>query len=251
MNVSTNIMKPLKIIISFLTVFAAFSCNNETFRKTTQTDSVGTSDNKVADQVVFQDSTFVSNKSSDDADTIIYIKFPELTLSINRLVIWDEEKKLNQLQNDTVSIIAELGETIEGQEISIATKELTDILIEQRYETSVAISNEGPHCDLTDWKHYYSDWKSLKQSSDGKFIGITYDLEANQRFPKVPISELKESVKKQCGEEWYQLVKNIKSPHEDPSSVGISRYYLNVTGKQKTTGKTIKKTIIIELPMGC
>ncbi|MEG4904457.1 hypothetical protein [Microcoleus sp. F10-A1] len=244
-------MKTLKIIVSYLTVFAAFSCNDKALTKTAQIDTIATTDNIIADQTVFQDSSFVSNKSSDDADTITYIKFPDLTLSINRLVVWDEEKKLNQLQTDSVSLSAELGETIEGQKISISTKELTDIIIEQRYETSVAISNEGPHCDLTDWKHYYSDWKPLKQLSDGKFVGITYDLKENERSPKVPINELKERVREQCGEEWYQLVKNIKSPYEYPSSVGISRYYLKVTGKQKTTGKTIKKTIIIELPMGC
>ena len=73
-----------------------------------------------------------------------------------------EDKKLNETQKDTVYLYSELGETIEGQTISISTEQLINLTIEQRYETSVTIMGEGPHCDLIDWKHYDSEWKTLK-----------------------------------------------------------------------------------------
>lgn len=234
-----------------MSLWAAFACNGEALTKAAQVDAIGTPNSQHDSPIVFQDSAFIHSNSPDDPDTVTYVRFPELTLVFNRLVVWEDEQKLSALQTDSVNLYAELGETIEGQQISVLTDVLTDITIEQRYETSVVISNEGPHCDLVEWKHYYSDWKPLTQSPGGTFIGLTYDIKETERFPKLPITELKETVRKQCGEEWYQLVKNIKSPNEYPSSVGISRYVVRVSGKQKGTGKTIRKIIAIGQSMGC
>lgn len=186
-----------------------------------------------------------------ESDSITKIKFPELTLTIRKLVIWNEEQELNKAQKDTVNFYLELGETIEGQLLSISTNELTDIQVEQRYETSVTIMNEGPHCDLIDWKHYYSDWIQLKKNNKGLFVCDSYEESDWEKFPKIDIEELKEAVKTHCSEHWYDLVKNIKSPTEYPSGVGISRYFLRVTGKQKDNEQKVIKLIILETPMGC
>ena len=111
--------------------------------------------------------------------------------------------------------------------------------------------NEGPHCDLTDWKHYYSDYKLLKTNSTGQFICDKYSEEEYEKFPKISIEDLKQKVKEQCGDEWLKLIEKVKIPTEYPSGVSISRYYLRVTGKRKDNGKTVRKLIFIETPMGC
>lgn len=194
-------------------------------------------------------STFANNE--EEVDTITSIKFDELSISINRLIIYDEDKKIDQIQKDTVEIYAELGETIEGQLISFSSDKLTGLIVEQRYETSVTIMNEGPHCDLTDWKHFYSNWKPLQTNNLGQFICYKYTKKEYEKFPKISIDNLKQKVKDQCGDEWLKLIENVKKPTEYPSGIGISRYYLRVIGQRKDNGKTVTKLIIIETPMGC
>ena len=70
-------------------------------------------------------------------------------------------------------------------------------------------------------------------------------------MPKISIDDLKREVKEQCGEEWFKLVEKVKTPNEYPCGVGISRYYLKVSGQRKDNNQTVTKLIIIELPMGC
>ena len=186
-----------------------------------------------------------------EGDTICDIKFKELSISINRLFVYDEEKKLKETQQDTASIYIELGETLEGQKISVLSNELNNIIVEQRYETSITIMNEGPHCDLTEWKHFYSEWNKLKTNDKGEFIADKYTEKDWVKFPQIKIADLKQKVKEQCGGDWYKLVAAIKTPNEYPSGVGISRYFLRVTGQRKSNGQAVTKLIIIETPMGC
>jgi hypothetical protein len=242
-------MRTLQIIFSILTLILC-SCNNSTTNKAaaTQNDSVVNDTTNVSNQT---STTKTFTNGEGEVDTITTIQFNQLSVSINRLVIYDEDKKINQIQKDTVEIYAELGETIEGQQISISSEQLTSLTVEQRYETSVTIMNEGPHCDLTDWKHFYSDWKRLKVNSSGQFICNKSTEKEHEKFPEIFIDDLKQKVKDQCGCEWFKLVENVKSPTEYPSGVRISRYYLRVTGKHKDNGQTVTKLIIIETPMGC
>ena len=245
-------MKTLKVIIILLILTTIWSCGNSTSTKKVEVfsknDSIYTDTSDVTKEKVE-----IINKVKNEAleDTITNIKFSELSISINRLIVFDEDKKLNETQKDTVYLYSELGETIEGQTISISTEQLTNLTIEQRYETSVTIMGEGPHCDLIDWKHYDSEWKTLKTNKVGQFICDSYSEKDWEKFPKIQISELKAKVKEQCGQEWYNLISKVKSPTEYPSGVGVSRYFLRLTGQRKDNGQTVTKLIIFEVAMGC
>ncbi|MDR7210125.1 hypothetical protein [Flavobacterium piscis] len=243
-------MTTLQNIFSILTLTVLCSCNNSSTNKTEaiQKDSI------VSDTISISNQTSALSTLANDeveVDTITTIKFNELSISISRLIIYDEDNKIAQIQKDTVEIYTELGETIEGQLISISSDQLTGLTVEQRYETSVTIMNEGPHCDLTEWKHYYSDWKLLQTNRNGQFICDKYSEKEYEKFPKISIDDLKQKVKEQCGDEWLKLVEKVKTPTEYPSGVNISRYYLRVTGQRKDNGKTVTKLIVIETPMGC
>ncbi len=111
--------------------------------------------------------------------------------------------------------------------------------------------NEGPHCDLTDWKHYLSEWQKLKTGKKGQFIGVQYAEKDGIKFPDISLDVLKEEVKKQCGTEFFNLLKNVKTQTEYPIGVSISRYYLRLTGTRNDNGKTFTKLIIFSTPMGC
>ena len=111
--------------------------------------------------------------------------------------------------------------------------------------------NEGPHCDLTDWKHFYSDWNKLQTNKKGQFICNKYNEMEYEKFPKISIEDLKQEVKEKCGEEWIKLVEKVTIPTEYPSGVNISRYYFQITGQRKDNGQTVTKLIVIVTPMGC
>jgi hypothetical protein len=244
-------MRKLKTAFILTTFIIFYSCNKvstNTEIATNNPDSINIS-NKVSTQTL-KSEEILQNEETEE-DTITDIKFRELSISINRLLIFDEENKLNQVQNDTVNIYAELGETIESQKITVLSNQIKDFTIEQRYETSITITNEGPHCDLTEWKHYYSDWKTLKTNESGEFICEKYSEKEYTKFPEVKIEELKEKVKTECGDEMYKLISKNKKIIDNNSEVGISRYFLRIKGKHKYNGQMITKTIIIETPMGC
>ena len=117
------------------------------------------------------------------------------------------------------------------------------------YETSVVITDEGPHCDLVDWKHYQSSWQSLKKLSESKFTFNNYSLKAQKQFPKINIDDFKYFVKNNCGEEWFQLIMNNKSVDEGASSVGVSKVFLKLSGT--VNGKFTTRIIVFYQDLGC
>jgi hypothetical protein len=241
-----KIIRLLKSPTSILTLILLCSCSNSSENKIEETQ---------ADSVIIgnteQPGSSSSFKSEEEVNSTTEIRFNELSITINRLIISDQNITTQQIKEDTVTIHAEVGEIIDGQLISLDSDQLTGLSIEQRYETSVTIMDEGPHCDLTDWKHSYSDWKQLEKNGHGQFICNKYPPGETDIFPEVSIDELKQKVKEHCGDEWSKHVEKIQKVTEYPSGVGISRQYLKVTGKRKDNEQTVIKVIIIETPMGC
>lgn len=100
-----------------MTFTALCSCNSSSTNKTEaiRTDSLVSDTTSISNQT--NNSTTFTEEG--EVDTITTIKFNELSISISRLIIYDEDKKIDQIQKDTVEVYVELGETIEGQIISV------------------------------------------------------------------------------------------------------------------------------------
>lgn len=113
------------------------------------------------------------------------------------------------------------------------TAELFDpslkIKIEQRYETSIVVNDEGPHLDLYDWKHYRSNWQELSCVKKGVYKSIKISREESHRFLQVPFSEVIEAVKEKGGNRWYELAKNAGSINNPPVGVGVSKISFRVS----------------------
>ncbi|MBK7129909.1 MAG: hypothetical protein IPM74_04605 [Crocinitomicaceae bacterium] len=185
------------------------------------------------------------------ADTVVRIRFNEIDIILSGTMIYDEQETLKHIQPDTVSMFVELGWDVEGIQISYQTENITDIKISQRYETSVSISDEGPHCDMINWKHYTSPWHQLTPDTNGIYITDDYDSDDNSKFPDVSMAEFKQAVREHCDEFYEGLIANNQSVNELPSHSSISRVFFSVTGKDKKTGKKISKLLIFEIAMGC
>ncbi len=71
----------------------------------------------------------------------------------------DTQTRFEDMSSETISIDLEPGESIENQIIVLhANPNLSaEFRLEQRFETSMSFSDEGPHLDLLDWKHYRSE----------------------------------------------------------------------------------------------
>lgn len=230
------------VVLSFLII----SCNTSSVEKTPSQIESTSIDSISLD--IESDSDKIEN-DEDLSDTFTIVKFDNLTIELSRLVSWDENKELSHVQGDTCFIESDIGETILGQKVIILSSKINDLKIEQSFETSVTISAEGPHCDLLNWKHFRSDWVVLNRTNDSTFNCAKYNKEDLEQFPEVEINELREIVKKQCGKEWYDLVKKVTKPTEYPSEVGVSKVYLKITGT--VDGVEVVKIIVINEAMGC
>lgn len=181
---------------------------------------------------------------------LLQINFKEFMLEIDSLEYWDEGGKLKELQEDTARVYLELSATIQGQKLRINQLKKGEIKIFQRFENSVTIMGEGPHCDLTEWEHYYSEWKELKIDR-GEFVADKYSDEDWEKFIDVDMNEFREAVRKHCGDGWADMITGTKSPNEYPSGVSHSRIFLKVLFTDHITESTNERIISFEIPMGC
>lgn len=189
-------------------------------------------------------------KEKNDFNQNLDISFPEISISILN-VKYDEysETTITYKSKEMVVVSLGLGDEIWDKTIKVLSNDLSNVKIYQRYVTSVTISDEGPHLDLTDWKHYLSDWMIIPQNENGDYELLSSDSMDSQKFIEIDIEELKEEVRKIGGEYWYSLVKHIKSPTQYPSSIGINKVELLLTGY--INNKKIEMTIVFNLPLGC
>jgi len=119
--------------------------------------------------------------------------------------------------------------------------------ISQQVEYSISLMNEGPHLDLTDWKHAYSKWYILKKEKT-KFL-IPKSIK-KPLFPKTSSAELVKEVRKQKQNEWVDVAKNCKTVNDYPCSVSPSLIKFKIEKKVKS--KWIEVGILKLFPaMGC
>lgn len=64
--------------------------------------------------------------------------------------------------------------------------------IEQQYETSLSLMKEGPHLDLSNWKHHVSPWDALEEAEANAFLSKEV---ASSEFPDVSNAEIVSGVK--------------------------------------------------------
>lgn len=216
----------------------------------------------IQDSIEILNSSDPLDKITDVSDTlpitselknksITTLNFNTFTITLNRQYQSNQLLTFDHIASDTIEIYTELGQNIEDQIITFKNKDLTLFTIEQGYETSISIMNEGAHCDLITWKHGHSEWKTLQKNQSDEFLCISYTENEKKLFPKISINELKQHVKANCGMEWFNRINTINSINDYPLTVNISKYFLRIS-ELDPLGRKKKTTLIsIENPMGC
>jgi len=178
----------------------------------------------------------IRNADGSIPDPETTIEFPSPTVTRLKLGLGDPLAKAVTLQP-----------RIDGREFRV----------EQRYETSLTLMNEGPHMDLLDWKHYISEWEEVESSN-----GLTFVLKevSSAEFPAVTPAEIIEAVRAESekwskqgydvGERWIDLARQCKGPTTYPCGVSVSKITLRIRVKESDSWKDIQ-TIEFRIPMGC
>ena len=129
-----------------------------------------------------------------------------------------------------------------------------------QFETSMAISDEGPHIDLLDWKHCVSEWKFLQPMQGGNHYRLPGPTEAEAScFPPVTAQEIEAAVLAELQgysfeearmQRWLELARTAAPPGEGPMYIGISKVRLRV--EQYVADHWAEVTTVeFTLPLGC
>ncbi len=162
-----------------------------------------------------------------------------------------KDRIIDKQTEDTIQLYLDLGEYLDSAIIEIHHGGLYNIDIYQMYENSLTINNEGPHCDLVDWEHYYSDWVAIKKHNNYDFVAETYTSEDYNRFIDADITEFQAAVLETCGEEWAEHILEVEDFNDYPCSVGMNKIYFKIILTNEETGENIQQIISFEIPMGC
>ncbi len=228
------------------------SCNQNSKKVVKQIETETVIDNK--DEVKLISDTDILDKKKNIATELstnsLKIQFTDFQIIIDSLEVWDNKGKLKEIQKDTAIIYLELGASIESKKIRFSQSKFNKIEVYQRFENSITISDEGAHCDLINWKHYYSNWELLKIENGG-FTTKEYSEKDTEKFIKVSVSELKKYVEENCVDKFVKNIRNIKNATEYPSGVSTSRIFLKIRLEETKTGEKQEKILSFEIPMGC
>ncbi|SIO51199.1 hypothetical protein [Chitinophaga niabensis] len=188
---------------------------------------------------------------TDPVDTFTHVVFDDFKATLAPLVASAGEEPNEGTEPDTVTLEAGPGENMEGIKIYIRSDKLSDIKVEERLETHMAIATEEGFYELDNWKHGHTTWEELLKDNDSTFVTRFYSPEDYRIFPEVTLEEVKAAVKEQGGEEWLKHLKEAKTVKDDAFEILGDKYLLRVSGKRKSDGVIVTKIIIVYLTSGC
>ncbi|PCK01947.1 MAG: hypothetical protein COA42_22655 [Alteromonadaceae bacterium] len=160
-----------------------------------------------------------------------------------------ESYKFKAPYKEITSAYLELGDDLSLLNVAITAKAKEKFRVQLQLETSMTVMNEGPHLDLTGWKHCTTDWIMAKKLSEFKFALPNFEEIDISCFPKVSSEEIKEEVLKRGGEHWVKVIEEAPSEYS-ATDVGISSARIKV--EKLVDGKWLLVTVLdFYVPLGC
>jgi hypothetical protein len=181
----------------------------------------------------------------------ITIPFDEITLRFEGGILSSVNDNTTQNERlDTAYIELEMGEDIGQVGVLVMQSTLQDLVVEQSMQTTMTINNEGPSCELDNWKHYVMPWVALKKGISGNYQLNGYSDKEYNLFPEVTVEEIKTAAKAHCGNDWIPVIDKINTLQDAYCDTVIDKVMIRVSGK-KATGESVVKYVIIKMPTGC
>jgi hypothetical protein len=160
-----------------------------------------------------------------------------------------------------IRIELDVGDGVEGRVLRVrpVPGKHASYRVQVQFETSAAISGEGPHIDLLDWKHCRSQWRSAQsEGRDGFRLPTPVDRD-HSCFPNASREELRAALEQQLGKYgfdpasqqwWLEAADRVPRVGEFPSYVAISTVRVRIEQYDGRQWRVLT-TIDFGVPMGC
>ncbi len=150
--------------------------------------------------------------------------------------------------DEVVRFELDLGESVKSLEV-INSKAVMSVT--QLFETSVSIQDEGPHWDLTKWRHGATEHMTLTAEKNIYPVITVPISDKNLPFPEVSLDDMIAEVKRTGGPQgMVELAKKCVDLHTYPCAVGVSSILFFV-GEETGLDNQPTKKIVFSNPMGC
>ena len=158
-----------------------------------------------------------------------------------------------------LTVPLDLGDEVYGATLQVQPAKTGETYrVRVQYETSQGLSAEGPHLDLTDWKHCVSDWEAAEAVDAVSFVLPTPSAEQHACFPSYTRAELEQAVRAYAvaqgdpamADDWIPRIGEGDALGTVVPFVAISAVRVRVEVLRK--GKWVEVTTVAVLPpMGC
>lgn len=159
-----------------------------------------------------------------------------------------------------LTVALELGDEVYGATVQLRPTRVGETWrVRVQYETSLGLSAEGPHLDLTDWKHCVSGWEPAEAIDPVTFVLPTPAPEQHECFPAYTPTELdaavhayatKSGMSAEQASSWLEGVHHPTPTWAVTPFVAISAVRVKVEALRQ--GRWVEvTTVTFEPPMGC
>ncbi|WP_372016425.1 hypothetical protein [Pseudoxanthomonas sp. 10H] len=156
----------------------------------------------------------------------------------------------------------ELGDEVHGATLQLQpAASAGPWRVRVQYETSLGLGAEGPHLDLTDWKHCVSAWVPAESSGPLSFVLPAPSPEQQACFPAYTAGELEQAVRDHAArmgdasqaDGWLQ---GLRAPSTGMSTTPVTPFVaisaVRVRVEVKRDGRWVEATTVTFVPpMGC
>jgi len=192
------------------------------------------------------------------AITLLMVFLPSFTYALNQIELIPSGKSALQ---ESIKYSApfkkeyysglEIGDTLSKAMVMLEGQDNQSYRVAFQLETSLSVNAEGPHLDLTDWKHCTTEWHQLNVAGGKGVVLPNFDEVNVDCFPEVSHDEIKEAVLAQGGEEWVRIFEGEGWP-DGYSPVEISLSTVRIKIEKLISAQWRVVTVInIAIPMGC
>lgn len=127
--------------------------------------------------------------------------------------------------------------------------ELYEKIIYRMAMKSKLTTEDVPFCVIYNWKTFESEWSQIQFKNDE--LKFRSNEEKINPVISFTVEEFKAAVKENCGIEWYNEIKSIKTRNQLPSELFTTTYIFKIVARNSKTGDIIEKFIVFETPTSC
>jgi hypothetical protein len=158
-----------------------------------------------------------------------------------------------------LTVPLELGDEVYGATLQLQPAKPGETWrVRVQYETSLGLSAEGPHMDLTGWKHCVSGWVAAEALDAVSFMLPTPSAEQRACFPPYTQGELEQAVRAHAtaqgdpsqADDWIPRIGQGDALGTVLPFVAISTVRVRVEVLRKG-GWVVVSTVAFLPPMGC